>query len=226
MMLHSSPRCTVRPEAPLLSNRLHLCPSQTRNPGWAAEVLAATVKVQLRLGWRRPLYALRPGWLALPLLWAAGGGALLGGSAASLLFLALLLWAGLGGGGGGGGAADEAGSVAASEEVEVSSASANSDVSSALLRELDESSEPPSPRLHPGMPTAPGGSAGGLAASVAQRWRDDVPLGGAAVPGSGYTPLRGKGPADSAMGSEAGGSGWLGALRRRAGSAKPAASSQ
>lgn len=180
---------------------------QTRNPAWAAEVVSATLKVQLRLGLiRRLLYTLRPSPLALLLLGGSALAAFLGGGAAALVFLGLLVYAGFGGGGEAAAVRDELSSNM-SADVEVSSASDVSEASSSMLRELEDHGEPPSPRQHPGMPTS--AAAGAQAA-----------LGPPSAAGTSATvagaPRRKAGPADSAMGSDAGAAaGRSGLLRRR-----------
>ncbi|KAL4452355.1 hypothetical protein ABPG75_008017 [Micractinium tetrahymenae] len=212
--------------------------------GCEPEVMSATLKVQLRLGLlRRAVYMLRPGGLLLPLLGAGAVAALLGGTAAAAVLLVLLAITGFGGGGEAAeAAADELGSVAGSDEVEVGSVSGVSEASSSLLRQLsDDEGEPPSPRGQLGMlggTAGLGGSrAGGGRRVAAERWHDPL-LSEAGGSGSSLNaggrvleeqsrrkPAGGaQRPADSAMGSEPGGSGRLlaGALRRRAGSAKPA----
>lgn len=207
--------------------------------------MSAVLKVRLRLGLlRRAVYMVRPGGLLLPLLGAGAAAALLGGTAAAAVLLVLLVITGFGGGGGEAaeGAADELGSMAGSEEAEVGSVSGVSEASSSLLRQLsDDEGEPPSPRELLGVPAGTAGSgswAGSGRRVAAERWYDpllpdgsDTSSGlGAAGRVSTEEPHRRKPaagaqrPADSAMGSEPGGSGGLlaAALRRRAGIAKPA----
>ncbi|EFN54789.1 hypothetical protein CHLNCDRAFT_134746 [Chlorella variabilis] len=191
-------------EVPFMVARLAI---KTRNPAWAAEVVSATLKVQLRLGLiRRLLYTLRPSPLALLLLGGSALAAFLGGGAAALVFLGLLVYAGFGGGGEAAAVRDELSSNM-SADVEVSSASDVSEASSSMLRELEDHGEPPSPRQHPGMPTS--AAAGAQAA-----------LGPPSAAGTSATvagaPRRKAGPADSAMGSDAGAAaGRSGLLRRR-----------
>lgn len=203
--------------------------------------MSATLKVQLRLGLvRRAVYLVRPGGLLLPLLGAGAAAAMFGGTAAAAVLLVLLALTGFGAGGGEAaeGAADELGSVAGSEEAEVSSVSGVSEASSSLLRELsDDEGEPPSPHGPLGVQAGAAGQSSRKAA--AERWHD--PLLGGATSGSSlgragrleaeqlyrHKPAAGgQRPADSAMGSDPGDSSGLlaRALRRRAGSAKPSSS--
>lgn len=217
----------------------HVCPPlcatrrvlQTRSPSWFAEVLSANLKVQLRLGFlRRIAYTLRPGPLGLLLLGTGAAGALLGGGAATAVFLGLLVYAGLGASGGGAaGVAEEAGSAAGDDDV--GSVSGVSEASSSLLHEFEEEGEPPSPRQHPGMPTAAAGAAMPPTPVVVgpgrrEMWQDaldELGVAPAAVAPRGGERAGRKaaaGPADSAMGSEAGSS-WAASLRRRIGGVKP-----
>jgi hypothetical protein len=204
---------------------------QTRSPSWFAEVLSANLKVQLRLGFlRRIAYTLRPGPLGLLLLGTGAAGALLGGGAATAVFLGLLVYAGFGASGGGAaGMADEAGSAAGDDDV--SSVSGVSEASSSLLHEFEEEGEPPSPRQHPGMPTAAAAGAAMPPTPVVlgpgrrEMWQDaleELGVAPAAAPRGGERTGRKPtaGPADSAMGSEAGSS-WAASLRRRIGGDKP-----
>lgn len=137
------------PGLPFILGPTHV---QWRNPGWAPEVLAAAVRVQLRMNpVRRLLYALRPSTLLTLLAGALALAWLVGGSAAALALLTALLYTAVGRSGakgrdGGEGAAQEDGTSLAgvgSDLDEVSSVSGISDAGSDLLHTSSDGEAPP-----------------------------------------------------------------------------------
>ena len=183
---------------------------QTRRPGWAAEVVSAELKVQLRLGLvRRAIYTLRPGTLLALVLGGAAVAMMLGGGAAALLFLALLLYAGVSSRGSAASEGEAASVSGASGYEEVSSVSGVSDASSSLLRELDGEGT-----AHEGSPPSPHPAA--AAAEHVERYLDTLPSRSAAA-GQRAQRKAGEaaGPADSVASHAAAAA----ALRRRIGGA-------